>query len=276
MNLKSVAGSAIVFAIVLVSCGSSTATTTSDTNAVRSAQTTVDALAAAQPSGKIPAHFITDTGDFPRQEGDFDVNAYFGVLSHLSVEPGWTIDYLYRMDGMGGHPFIYARPTDRAPYASFEEYVAASGGTTDVEADTDDDHARDYLSHIRTDDTRDGYLELATLLIMGEQFYLYWHAGYNDARIVADQATLESLISAGGDSPDGSLLPDDVAKGARKLDLTPTVAFPDSSTATVRVVTFSLWSGFSEAVYTFSRQYPHEILGEGETTLIEYDCGVRF
>ena len=67
-----------------------------------------------------------------RTDGDFDVNAYFGVLTHLSVEPGWVIDYLYQADGMGGRPFIYARPADRAPYASFDEYAATAGGNADT------------------------------------------------------------------------------------------------------------------------------------------------
>jgi hypothetical protein len=206
-----------------------------------------------------------------RAKGDFDVNTYFGVLTHLSVEPGWVIDYLYRMDGMGGKPFVYARPVDHEPYASFDEYAATAGENTDTR-----DYAHEYLDHIRTDDTRDGYFQLVALMIMADQFYLYWHAGYDDTTIVGDKEALEKTMVAAGTAFEGTGLPKDVQKRARKLDLTPTVAFPDASTAVVRVMTFSMWGGFAESKYTFSRQYPHAMVSKETKILIEYDCGVQF
>ena len=65
-------------------------------------------------------------------------------------------------------------------------------------------------------------------------------------------------------------------KQARELDLTPTVEFPDESTAVVRLITFSKWGGFTESKYTISRQYPHGMLSKDTKILIEYDCGVQF
>jgi hypothetical protein len=278
MNLRLVAGSAIVLSILLASCGSPPGTTTQppgNPDDVTSAQVTVNALAAAKPSGNIPAHFRThDIGDLVRQEGDFDVNAYFTVLTHLSVEPGWVIDYLYRMRGMGGGPFVYARPADRAPYSSFDEYVAAAGGATSAGAGKD--YSRDYLEHVKIDDTREGYFQFVLLMMMDDQFYQYWHSGYNDTAIVGDREALERTMAAAGSAFEGVRVPGDVQEAARKIDLAPTVEFPDASTAVARVVTFSKWGGFIEHEYTISRAFPHEVLDETSRTLVEYDCGVQF
>jgi hypothetical protein len=276
MNLRLVAGTAMVLSMLLVSCDSPPTTTTADTDSLTSAQATVDALAAAQPSGGIPPHFRSDTrAEIVRGEGDFDVNAYFGVLTHLSAEPGWVIDYLYQVNGMGGSPFVYARPADHAPYTSFDEYAAATD-EGQAGATGERDYSRDYLGHIRIDDTREGYFQFVALMMMGDQFYLLWHAGYNDRAIVADKEALEKTISAAGSAFENSDLPANVQERARQLDLTPAVAFPDDSTAIVRVVTFTMWGGFIETAYTISRRFPHTILGQEAKILIEYDCGVQF
>ncbi len=274
MNLKFVTGAAMLLGILLVSCGSPPTTTTLSQDALPSAQAAVNALVAAQPSGDIPQHFLADmpaTVDVVRIDGDFDVNAYFGVLTHLSVEPGWVIDYLYQADGMGGRPFIYARPADRAPYASFDEYAATAGGNADTY-----DYPHEYLNHIRTDDTREGYFQFVALMMTGEQFYLSWHAGYNDDTIVGDKEALEKTMTAAESAFEDTEIPSSVKKQARELDLTPTVGFPDESTAVVRLITFSKWGGFTESKYTISRQYPHGKLAEETKVLVEYDCGVMF
>jgi hypothetical protein len=243
--------------------------------AVADPQAIVDTLAAVQSSGDIPAHFRNGQGDIVRDQSDYDVNACFAVLTHLSVEPGYVVDYLYEMEGIGGSPFVYARPADRAPYASVDEYAAL---TPDEgrSATGERDYSREYLNHVEIDDTREGYFEFVALSLLGDQFYLYWHAGYNDTTVICDETKLERVMSAAGAEFGGNGLPADVQSQARRIDLAPTVVFPDGSTAVVRLVTFTMWGGFIERKYTISRQFPHAILDEASTTLVEYDCGVMF
>jgi len=270
--------------VLTVSCvsldqGGDQSTTTRPTvaeDAVQGAADTVDMMADIHPHGEIPQHFLPDEpAEIQRQEGDFDVNAYFTVLHHLTLEPGYTLDYLYIHDGMGGYPFVYARPSDQPPYASYDEYVAAvTSGAPDP---TDRaDYSDTYLDHVQTDDTREGYFEFAVLRIMDNQFYLWWHAGYNDATIVCDKESLERTLSQADGSFVGNMIPDSLRKKAAKLDLQPTVEFPDAGTAIVRLVTFSMWGGFEEVRMTISRDFPHRILETAVETLIEYDCGVSF
>jgi hypothetical protein len=271
MNLRVVSCLAVCLCAVMVSCVSltsgstTTLDTTPDPDAVQSAQETVVAIAGVQPGG-IPEHFTQGgAGEYPREEGDFDPNSYFGVLDHLSMEDGYVLEYLYVFDGMGGYPFLYARPSDKAPYTSSDELVADLGENTDY-----------YSQHIQIDDTREGYFQFVALHMMADQFYLWWHAGYNDTTIVFDEESLERALANTEASFEGVDVPNSVKRRARNLDLQPTVEFTDTTTAVVRLVTFSMWGGFTEARYTISREFPHSITDVETVVLVEYDCGVQF
>jgi hypothetical protein len=243
-------------------------------DAVVGAQDTVDAITSVQPS-EVPEHFnLDDNADIPRAPGDWDVNAYFGVLKHLSVEPGYVIDYLYTRSSLGGYPFIYARPSADSPYQSYEEYLDAQPGGQ--AADGGGGNSHDYLDHIQIDDTREGYFQFVALRVMAAQFYQFWHAGYDDTTIVCDSAALERLLSGPGAAFTSNGLPKSVIAGARKIDLQPTVEFVDDSTAIVRVVTFSKWGGFAEVRFEMARQLPHSVIDVVSKTLVPYDCGVSF
>ncbi|KQC15524.1 MAG: hypothetical protein APR56_00755 [Methanosaeta sp. SDB] len=96
------------------------------------------------------------------------------------------------------------------------------------------------------------------MLIQGEQFYLFWHAYYNDARIVCDHedanASIEdSLDFKGGVDP--SI--EEVRQGASELDLTPVVSMEEEDVQ-VDVVIFTKWGGFIRDSTTMKREFPHE------------------
>jgi hypothetical protein len=282
MSLKLVSCCLLVVAALATSCvsldgadGSTTSSPKQKPGAVQSAKETVNAIASAQPSGSIPQHFRPEEpSDIPRQEGDWDVNTYFGALKHLTVQPGYVIDYFYVYDGMGGYPFIYARPADKQPYASYDEWAAALEASGHEPGEHDYD--KEYLEHIEVDGTPEGFFELAALRIMAEQFYLYWHAAYNDDAIVYDEESLRRILDSADSSFGGNMIPNALRRAAAKLDVTPTVTFPDDSTAVIRLVTFSMWGGFVEKLFTFSREFPHALLDLKTETLVEYDCGVSF
>jgi len=112
---------------------------------------------------EFPANFQTEN---PVKTGsEFDVMQYFRVLDHLSMQPGYVLDYVYRYDGMGGYPVLYVRPAGQPPYAT-EADLAAGGDSTG------------YLDFVQTDDTPESYFQFVVLATMGSQFYLFWHANY--------------------------------------------------------------------------------------------------
>jgi len=134
-------------------------------------------------SQEVPKHLL-NYGGAP-QEGDFDPNSYFEILKHISMEPGYTLDYVYFSTLMGAEPILYARKTDQKPFQSTNEFYEATG---------EDRNENRYLEHVRTDGTPQGFLEYVILAIHGEQFYLYWHANYNDLQVVCTPAGVNEII----------------------------------------------------------------------------------
>lgn len=237
------------------------------------AQETVDAFAALTSGLEIPPQFEFDwQGEAVRTGDEFDVNEYFSVLNHLSMEPGYVLDYVYYGELMGGKPYLYAREASSPRYSTAFEYYDAVGGSQsfyEFLGQLEDD----YLDHVQTDGTAEGFFQLTVLQTMGGQFYLFWHAEYDDATVVCNRAGLEAVLAEANQF--GSPVPAEVREEAQQLDLEPQVQFMDDS-AIVRVVVFTKWGGFIEVRYTFSRSFPHRLLGMESETLVPYDCGVMF
>jgi len=239
--------------LTLVVCASCSGTrTTLDPAYTRD---TVEAVAALRPIGDPGTAFLQGLVD-GTAEG-FDVNEYLDVLTHLSVEEGYTLGYTYYLQkDFGGHPVLHARPME---YSTWAEYIEVE------QPDLPEDHS--YLDHIRVDGTAEGFFEFVVLQIMGDQFYLYWHSGANDAEIVYNRARLWEIVNRHLTLPYGAKL------RARTLNVTPAVEIGDD-TVVVRVVTFSNWSGFVQRSYTISRDFPHKVLNLERETLVEYKTDV--
>lgn len=212
-----------------------------------------------------------------KQGGEFDPNRYFEVLTHLGMEPGYTLDYAYRYDGMGGGPLLYARKTGDEPFKTAAELQAAFTTPT-PEGQSGESPAsfgwnEQYLSHVQVDGTPEGYLEFTTLALTGGQFYLFWHSNYYDDVVMCNPDSMKYVAEAlkGFDIE----LPANVQAAAKKIDYEPTVNL-DEDTVTVRLVTFSKWGGFTEETYVIDRQRPAHLLESRTNTLIEYNCGIMF
>ena len=207
--------------------------------------------------------------DSARQPGWFDVNDYFSVLTHLSMQPGYTLDYIYHSSGSGAAPFLYARKTDSQPYTMLDELAATY---PDHEYWSESDHYNDYLAYVRADDSEEAYFQYVVLEIMGGQFYLVWHAGYNDATIMCNSMALDQKTAL---SYFDITLPPEVQQKAAKLDVSPKVEI-GKDTVNVRVVIFTKWGGFIEEIYTITRTFPHTIKDIKVNTLVKWNCGIMF
>ena len=198
-------------------------------------------------------------------ENIFDVNEYFSVLEHLKIQDGYILDYCYYREFLGSEPLLYARPKDRKPYQSYSEYKQEQGAIWES--------SDKYLDHIVIDDTPEGYFQFIALRVMGGQFYLSWHARYDDYTIVCGSEVLEKILT----TPDefGKTIPVDIQRKARKLKVEPIVELAYDK-ARVEIVVFSKWKGFLRRKYTVSRYFPHTILEEKTETLVPYDCGILF
>ena len=92
-------------------------------------------------SGIAPQHLI-DTGI--KRGDEFDVNGYFTVLTNLSMQGGYLLDYVYISESLGGSPLLYARLDSQAPYASMEEVP-------------ENTQLPDFREYLEVEDVNEGY-----------------------------------------------------------------------------------------------------------------------
>lgn len=218
-------------------------------NAVRSIQ-----------SVEIPQELV-DTG--VKQGGEFDANEYFTVLTNLSMQEGYALDYIYPVDFLGSYPILAARPVDLPPYASPEDLPSDPGLT-------------EYLNYVEIEDIEQGYFEFVSLYIMANQFYLVWHANYNDFEIVCNRDAVDEIseqINSGGFGLEFDT--EQKAQIRAMTSIEPLVKLTDA-TAVVEIIAFTKWGGFYRMTYTIDRVFPHEIIDIQEENVVPYDCGIMF
>jgi hypothetical protein len=204
-------------------------------------------------SGAPPQHLL-DSGI--KHGDEFDVNQYFTVLPHISMSGEYVLDYIYISESLGGSPLLYARPESQAPYASVE----------DVPANTQLPDFREYLD---IEDVEHGYFEYVVLYTMASQFYLDWHALYNDTEIVCNKDEVNAILA------DISLDIPGQVKARAMTNIEPAVQLVGDN-AIVEVLTFTKWGGFYRQTYTISRSFPHTIIDTRSENIVPYDCGIAF
>lgn len=198
-----------------------------------------------------------------KQGDEFDVNEYFKALTHLSMQDGYSLDYVYQVDGLGAYPLLYARPADEPGYVS----------TADLPADFE---WTEYHSHLVIEDVEQGFFEFVVMNIMARQFYLNWHANYNDTEIVCNPAAMDAIVSDINDGEFGIPFDREQQKQIREMkNIEPLVKLTDDS-ARVEVIVFTKWGGFYRWTYTIGRTFPHAIIDVKTENLVPYDCGIMF
>jgi hypothetical protein len=243
--------------IISLSCQflfpSRTGTVISDCAAV------VAAVGNIQPGG--PPQHLFDTG---KKRGDeFDVNQYFDVLTHISMREGYALDYVYQADSLGGFPLLYARTADQAPYASM----------ADIPENT---QLADFREFLDVEDVEQGYFEYVVLDIMANQFYLFWHANYNDTEIVCNREEVNDIVTSVSSGDFGNAMDLAAQTKARTMrNIEPSVRLT-GDVANVEVITFTKWGGFYRFTYTISRGFPHMVIDVKQENIVPYDCGVMF
>src|SRR5687767_6682105 len=219
----------------------------------------VNAVGQIQP-GAAPQHLL-DTGI--KLGDEFDVNQYFTVLDHVSMREGYMLNYVYISESLGGSPLLYARPESQAPYASM----------ADIPANT---QLPDFREYLEIEDVEHGYFEYVVLNTMANQFYLDWHALYNDMEIVCNKDEVNAIITEISDGSFGNAL--DLAgqvKARAMKNIEPGVQLTGDN-AIVEVIIFTKWGGFYRQIYTISRSFPHTIIDIESENIVPYDCGIAF
>lgn len=177
---------------------------------------------------------------------EFDPNDYFGILTHLSLKDGYVLDFAYEYhDGLGGHPSLYARPADDAPFESMSRYRTLEKK----------DSVFDCLI---ADGSPESFFELVVFREVANQFYLYWHANYNDLRIITTKDEIEKIVSLLNKGGWAQPAPEQ-AQAALMLDPNPQIELTETSAGVV-YCTFTKWGGFILHQEIFSKTHPHMLL----------------
>lgn len=179
----------------------------------------------------------------------FNAHDYFSVLKHLSLEPDYILDYQYSDTLTGGEPILFALLED-------EEGAEEDIGISDNNA---------YLRHIQIDGTPEGFFEFVALDVMGEQFYLWGHARYNDWTIICDDADMDKKLDSISLSK----------KAQHGMSVQPSVQFSEDIVR-VQFISFTNWGGFYENTYSIRRNFPHTTLNHQRKQMIPYDVGIEF
>jgi len=248
---------AVVLAISLA-CQALTPKTEREGTMINDCSSILQAVTGLQPVE--PPKSLMETG--VKTGGEFDPNDYFKVLIHLSMQDGYTLDYVYAMDFLGSLPYLYARPVDQSPYASM----------ADVPAGT---KLGDYREHLRIEDVEQGYFEYVVMDMLAGQFYLVWHANYNDTQVICNSEVAQGIVDALAEGDFGLKMDLEQKAQVRAMtDIEPVVRLT-ADTAIVELVTFTKWGGFFRRAYTISRSFPHTVEMK-EENLVEYQCGIMF
>ena len=219
----------------------------------------LNAVGGIQP-GAPPQHLL-DTGI--KRGDEFDANQYFTVLPHISMRGDYVLDYVYISESLGGSPLLYARPESQAPYASMEDVP-------------ENMQLPDFHEYLEVEDIEQGYFEYVVLNTMANQFYLDWHALYNDTEVVCGSDEVNAIIADISDGSFGNPLDIPGQVKARAMNnIEPAVKLTED-TAIVEVILFTKWGGFYRQTYTISRSFPHTIIDTKSENIVPYDCGVMF
>ncbi|MFN8383405.1 MAG: hypothetical protein U0V02_15790 [Anaerolineales bacterium] len=232
----------------------------------------IDGLHSLKSDLGLPEHFTTENPF--RESTDFNPNGYFKIFKHIKVKSGYTLDYVYFQDELGGKPLIYARKTNATPFHTYEEFLKSYGEEMSGERSYAQlNHAFDYLEQIETDKTPESFYEFVILAFLGDQFYLQWHGLYHDEIVLCDPSDSQYIDNemAGFDLE----FPQDVKDNIEKVDFQSRV-LEDEDTISVRIVAFTKWGGFWENIYVMDKENPLNLQDIQSNWLLPYDCGISF
>lgn len=234
-------------------------------------QEDIDQIRSLYRSQSIPQHLLNEEAAL--QGDEFDIRTAMEILDHLSMADGYQLSYVYKYDPMGSYPILYAYQENNLPSASLKDYMSARPEC--FQSSEKPPHCS-YMQLIEADGSEIGYLQFVLFQMMGRQFYLDWHANYNDTTLIATEKALDQIITHLSDSDFGFPI-DDLQKEEIKNSVHPAPEVTiGAEFVTLWVVYFTKWGGFFEVQYELNKDFPHTIQEIKSRNLFDYDCGIMF
>lgn len=197
-------------------------------------------------------------------KGGYDPNEFLALFPRLTIASGQVLDFVYDYQELGGHPVLYARPAGQAPFSSLAEFKKMYPKHYFIGDKSRYDPT--YLDSIATDGTPDGFLQLAIMVLTGEQFYTHWHAVYYLFLPLLDQPTFDGVLKA--------YKKEEGEKG-HAIDFRPRVTLGEKH-ACVEYHVFNEWEGIKRITWTVNRAFPHRLVSVDEKVVLPYKSPLQF
>jgi hypothetical protein len=112
--------------------------------------------------------------------------------------------------------------------------------------------------------------------MLANQFYLDWHANYNDWQVLCGRDDVEQIIeNLSGQDTFGLPFTAAQKRQARAIQAPVPSVELGAESAVIKMLVFTKWGGFYRRTMTISRG-DHAILDVQDELLVEYDCGIMF
>ncbi len=214
--------------------------------------------------GDIPDIFFDreNANNIPHPEGvGFEVNRFLKVFDKIKLKKGFTLDYTYHSGGLGGEPLIYTRKKE-APRLLPYEYIEKYSNT------------RPYLNDITIEINPESFFQIAVFSQIVNQFYLFWHANYNDHQFIFSFEKVDDLLKhIPEDNKDNYGINRKDREELRTISFEPQVNIKEEG-AEVRCVMFSAWIGFYYNISFIT--WPNITIKNSREIIVPFDCGINF
>lgn len=216
--------------------------------------------------GDIPDIFFDReyANNIPRSEGvGFEVNRFLKVFDKIKLKNGFILDYTYHSGGLGGEPLIYTRKK-KAPRLSTYEYIEKYGRID----------SRPYLNDITIEINPESFFQIAVFSQIVHQFYLAWHANYNDHQFIFSLEIVDDLLKyIPEDNKNNYSINKKDRERLRTISFEPQVNIKEEG-AEVGCVMFSAWIGFYYNASFIT--WPNITIKSSREIIVPFDCGINF
>ena len=217
-------------------------------------------------------------------EDALDLNEFLKCFSHLHLDDGYILDYVYTK-----RPLVYCRkPTDE-PLVTNEQFKARFKFDTDVfirdpenyedvEAYPEFTYQNAFIDHLHVDDSPEGLFELALFLHSIKSFYLYDHFIYDRVNYIYTRSCFNTFYEAVLHNtlswPVKWSYPAESFEKIKKLDYAAKMTTFDDGTKEVAIMTENPWHGLCWLITTFDKN--NVAFKSRFETVIKSECHTLF
>lgn len=114
----------------------------------------------------------------------FNVTRFLKVFDLIKIDRGFKLDYVY----YGDSPTVYTKQK----FPTLNLFKSNKLDRTEILGP----YNREDIEDISFDKSPEGYFQFAVFSVVVHQFYLYWHACYNDTKFIYSKSQIEDILKS--------------------------------------------------------------------------------